>query len=202
MPSVMCALNFDIAQPPSRHSPFTAKEMLWIAAQFQSRKPRMHPFSPTLRRMALALHQMILQQRKAPPTPDGIASLRLLVASIILEVARQASGAQQRSTADAVTLARSHMERHFAEPLQMNEVARESGCSRAVLYASFKRETGMSPNDFLQRLRVKKATGLLASSNRTLEDIASATGFSSSQYFCHVFRKYTGGTPGQHRHRE
>jgi exosortase A-associated hydrolase 2 len=32
-----------------------------------------------------------------------------------------------------------------------------------------------------------------------LEDIATAVGFSSAQYFCQVFRKYTGKTPGEHR---
>lgn len=198
-PSVICAVNFDIAHPVTRHSPFTKKEMAWIAAQFQSRKPRMHTMSPTLRRMAHSLHQMILQQRKSPRTADGIASMRLLVASIILEVARHTSGTHQRSTADAVTLAKDHMEAHFTEPLPMSDVAQKAGCSRAHLFLLFKRETGMSPNDWLQRRRIKAATDLLRSTDHKLESIAAACGFSSAQYFCQVFRKYTGKTPGELR---
>ena len=199
MPSVICAVNFDITHPVTRHSPFTKKEIAWVAAQFQSRTPRLLSMSPTLRRMAQTLHQMILQQRKSPRTADGTASMRLLVASIILEVARHTSGTHQRSTADAVTLAKEHMENHFTEPLSMNEVAQKAGCSRAHLFLVFKRETGMSPNDWLQRRRVKAATELLRTTNRKLEDIATACGFTSAPYFCHVFRKYTGATPGEHR---
>jgi AraC-like DNA-binding protein len=202
MPSVICAVNFDIAQPVTRHSPFTKKEMAWIAAQFQSRKPRMHTMSPALRRMAHTLHQMILQQRKSPCTADGTASMRLLVASIILEAARHTSGTQQRRTVDAVALAKEHMEAHFTRPLPMSGVAQKAGCSRAHLFLVFKRETGMSPNDWLQRRRVKAATELLRTTHRKLEDIATACGFSSAQYFCQVFRKYTGTTPGEHRQRK
>jgi len=199
MPSVICAVSFDIAHPSTRRSPFTKKEMAWIAAQFKSRTPRLYSMSPTLRRMAQTLHQMILQERKSPPTADGIAAMRLLVAMIILEVARHTSDTHQRGNVDAVALAKEHMENHFPEPLPMNEVAKKAGCSRAHMFLVFKRETGMSPNDWLQRRRVKAATELLRASDRKLEDIATATGFSSAQYCCQVFRKYTGKTPGEHR---
>jgi transcriptional regulator GlxA family with amidase domain len=91
------------------------------------------------------------------------------------------------------------MEAHFARPLPMSDVAQKAGCSRAHLFLVFKRETGMSPNDWLQRLRIKAATELLRNTNRKLEDIATASGFSSAQYCCQVFRKYTGKTPGEHR---
>lgn len=199
MPSVICAVNFDTTRPASRQSPFTKKEMAWIATQFQSRTPRLNSMSLALRRMAHALHQMILQQCKSPRTPDGTASMRLLVASIIVEAARHTSGTHQRSTVDAVTLATEHMEARFTAPLPMNEVAQKAGCSRSHLFLVFKRETGMSPNDWLQRHRVKAASQLLRTTDRKLEDIATAVGFSSAQYFCQVFRKYTGKTPGEHR---
>jgi transcriptional regulator GlxA family with amidase domain len=74
----------------------------------------------------------------------------------------------------------------------------KGGCSRAHLFLVFKRETGMSPNDWLQRRRVQATTELLRTIRRKLEDIAAATGFSSAQYFCQVFRKYTGQTPAEH----
>jgi two-component system response regulator YesN len=91
------------------------------------------------------------------------------------------------------------MDARFTAPLPMNEVAQKAGCSRAHLFLVFKRETGMSPNDWLQRHRVKAASQLLRTTDRKLEDIAATVGFSSAQYFCQVFRKYTGKTPGEHR---
>lgn len=53
----------------------------------------------------------------------------------------------------------------------------------------------MTPNDYLQRLRVHQARQLLADPARTITDVAFATGFASSQYFSKVFRKYVGVTP-------
>jgi AraC-like DNA-binding protein/mannose-6-phosphate isomerase-like protein (cupin superfamily) len=199
MPSVICAVNFDIAHPATRHSIFTKREMSWIAAQFKSHTPCMYSMSPTLRRMANTLHQMVLEQRKISATVDGTATIRLLVASIILEIARHTSGSHRTSTTNVVKRAKEHIEAHFNKHLLINEVAEEAGCSRAHLFLVFKRETGMSPNDWLQRCRVKAATDLLRTTHRKLEDIATTVGFSSAQYFCQVFRKYTGKTPGQYR---
>jgi AraC-like DNA-binding protein len=198
-PSIICAVNFHTTSAGSRYSPFNREEAQWIVAQFQDCGPGMHMMSPALRHMARTLHQMLVQQRAAARTADAIASMRLLVASIILEAARHTSGTRQGGTANAVARAKEHMENHFTQPLQMNEVAQKAGCSRAHLFLVFKRETGMSPNDWLQRRRVKYASELLRTTHRKLDDIAIAAGFSSSQYCCQVFRKYTGRTPGEHR---
>ena len=59
----------------------------------------------------------------------------------------------------------------------------------------------MTPNDYLQRLRLDRAREWLAEEGRSVTDIAFAAGFSSSQYFSHVFRKYTGLTPSRFRAR-
>jgi AraC-like DNA-binding protein/mannose-6-phosphate isomerase-like protein (cupin superfamily) len=198
-PSIICAVNFHTDSAGAGHSPFNREEAQWIAAQFQDCGPGMHVMAPALRHMARTLHQMLVQQRAAPRTADAIASMRLLVASILLEAARHTRGTRQRGAANAVALAKEHMENHFPQSLQMNEVAQKAGCSRAHLFLLFKRETGMSPNDWLQRRRVKAATFLLQTTQRKLDDIAAATGFSSAQYCCQVFRKYTGKTPGEHR---
>ncbi len=199
MPSMVCAIVFDPGHPQARGNAFTKEEMKWLRAQFEYRHPCALPMSATLRRMAQSLHQAIRQHPPARVSPDSLAALRLLVASIILEVARHSGGARQQRSTDTVALATAHMERHYGQPIQMYDLAERAGCSRSQLFAVFKRETGMSPNDWLQRHRVKKAGELLARTNRTLDDIAAAVGFSSSQYFCHVFRKYTGKTPGGHR---
>ncbi len=199
MPSVLCGLCFDPHHPLTRGIPFTKEEMAWLATQFGNQPPGAQPMSAALRRMAQTLHQSFRHLPQPQPSPDAAAAMRLLVASIIVEAARHASVGRLPQTADAVALATAHMERHFDRPLQMNEVARHAGCSRARLFAVFKRETGMSPNDWLQRHRVKRAAELLAHTDRAITDIALSVGFSSSQYFSNVFRKYAGTTPGEHR---
>jgi len=78
----------------------------------------------------------------------------------------------------------------------MLALAEAAGCSRSRLFQLFKQATGMTPNDYLQRLRVKEASAMLINQpGASITDVAFSNGFSSSQYFCNVFRKYTGTTP-------
>jgi len=57
----------------------------------------------------------------------------------------------------------------------------------------------MTPNDYLLRLRIRKASELLSDSETSITDIAFRTGFSSSQNFSKVFKKYTGMMPSRYR---
>lgn len=197
-PSVICAVTFEIGRQAGE-SLFTDAERQWIASQIHGIKPQAQAMSPPLQRMSTWLHGLILEHRKTVPSPDGLASIRLLIGLVILEAARHVRGETTRDQIDAVAIASAYMEERFSERLTMAELAERAGCSRAHLFAVFKRETGMSPNDWLQRLRVKKAEALLMSTDLSLTYIALEVGFSSHQYFCHVFRKYTGKTPGAYR---
>lgn len=151
------------------------------------------------RHLAKALHALIRQHAAGKNTDGLLAALRVTVASIILETARHHEQSKPAAHVSMATQLIDHMERHLSEPISMDALATHARTSRARLFANFKRETGMSPNDWLQRRRIKAATDLLRTTNRKLEDIAAACGFTSAPYFCHVFRKYTGTTPGEHR---
>lgn len=73
------------------------------------------------------------------------------------------------------------------------------GCSRSQLYQLFTQEVGMAPNDYRQRLRIKQSCERLTNSADHVTDIAMQMGFSSSQYFSRVFKKYIGVTPNSYR---
>lgn len=197
-PSTLCAIVFDPTHH-SRHGLFTKRECEWLASHFGQRTPHPVLMNAGTRHLARTLHTLIRQHAAGKKADGLLAAQRVTVASIILETARfheQSSSAVHVSMAAQVM---DHMERHLAEPVSMDALARQTRISRARLFANFKRETGMSPNDWLQRRRIKAATELLRTTSRKLEDIAVACGFTSASYFCHVFRKYTGTKPGEHR---
>lgn len=73
------------------------------------------------------------------------------------------------------------------------------GCGKSQLYQMFKEEVGMAPNDYRQRLRIKRSCEQLAHSDAHITEIAMQMGYSSSQYFSRVFRKYIGVTPKSYR---
>jgi len=73
------------------------------------------------------------------------------------------------------------------------------GFSRARMFDLFKAQTGLTPNDYLQRLRVEKAQELLRQTTLSVTEIGLETGFSSGQYFSTVFARYAGVSPTDFR---
>jgi AraC-like DNA-binding protein len=124
------------------------------------------------RHLAKMLHALIRQHAAGKNTDGLLAALRVTVASIILETARHHEQSKPAAQVSMAAQLIDHMERHLSEPISMDALATHARTSRARLFANFKRETGMSPNDWLQRRRIKAATDLLRTTNRKLEDIA------------------------------
>ena len=63
----------------------------------------------------------------------------------------------------------------------------------------FKNRMGMSPNEFLIQLRIKKAKYMLSYTTQSIIEIAFACGYSSSSYFSQQFKHETGVTPSKFR---
>ncbi|WP_432798112.1 AraC family transcriptional regulator [Poriferisphaera sp. WC338] len=66
---------------------------------------------------------------------------------------------------------------------------------------TFQKEVGMSPVDYVQRKRIDLAAERLHETNQSVSEIACAMGYSSSQYFATVFKRYRGVTPSVYRKR-
>ncbi|MNO29971.1 HTH-type transcriptional activator Btr [compost metagenome] len=82
----------------------------------------------------------------------------------------------------------------------LEDMAEVSGCSKFHLTREFERKLGLSPGRYLTRMRLERAAALLLEpANLTLEQVAEQSGFSNSNYFGKVFRKYTGMAPGEFR---
>ena len=199
MPSTLCAILFNTTRADHGRCEFITMELEWMERRCKDLQPISCRMNPSQRQMLQSLVAMLHQASSQELTLDAAAALRLLLCSLILESVRAATRLIEPTASDRIARVIQHLEQHFTRPLQIADITEISGYSRARLFTLFKEETGLSPNDWLQRRRVKAATTLLRTTNRKLDDIAAATGFSSAPYFCQVFRKYTGKTPGEHR---
>ena len=77
-------------------------------------------------------------------------------------------------------------------------LAREAGLSESRFKHRFKEEIGISPADYQLRHKIDRACQMLLE-GETILDVASILGFSSSQYFATVFRRYMGIGPVEYR---
>ena len=78
----------------------------------------------------------------------------------------------------------------LAERIEMSEV---------YLRKLFRAQYGISPSKYLISVRLKNAKKLMKYPFLTLEECALQSGFSSLQYFCRLFKKETGISPGKYR---
>lgn len=90
---------------------------------------------------------------------------------------------------------------HLDEAVRLSELAEHVGLNESYLSTLFKRETGLTVTEYVQRERIDTAKNMLKYSDYTAMQIATTLGFSSQSYFTRVFRSNTGLTPTEYRKR-
>ncbi|MGF7142755.1 AraC-like DNA-binding protein [Anaerotaenia torta] len=93
----------------------------------------------------------------------------------------------------------SYINEHFAEKLSIEQLAGQAGLSPYHFIRTFKRETGLTPYEYLVNTRMNTAKYLLKNSRLSIKDICFNTGFSSESVFCNAFKKHQGATPAEYR---
>lgn len=89
-----------------------------------------------------------------------------------------------------------YLENNFTDDAPVEALARMCSLSPASFRRIFAAAKGMSPVEYRNRLRVRKATELLKSGRYTVSEAAEAVGVGDVRYFCKVFKKYIGMPPG------
>ncbi len=84
-------------------------------------------------------------------------------------------------------------------PYSQANLSRSLGLTPAYFCRLFHEKTGQHFSTFLTRTRMEKAQYLLSDSvPMTLSEVSAACGYPNKSYFCQVFKKYTGMTPGEY----
>ncbi len=105
-------------------------------------------------------------------------------------------------TADSpVYRAMQWLDSHVEEPYSLAALTRVAVTSERTLLRHFQQVVGMTPLDYLQDLRVKRAKMLLQVTLHTVHTIAQSCGYSDATLFRRIFRSATGMTPTEFRTR-
>ena len=83
-------------------------------------------------------------------------------------------------------------------PYSQANLSKSLGLTPAYFCRLFYEKTGQHFSTFLTRTRMEKAQYLLSDGqNLPLAEVSAACGYPNKSYFCQVFKKYTGMTPGE-----
>ena len=83
--------------------------------------------------------------------------------------------------------------------IELDDVARDAGLSRPHFYKLFRRQTGITPNLYLNTLRMEKASESLTETGRSVTEIGYDLGFSSQSGFTRFFASNVGMAPSDYR---
>jgi len=100
---------------------------------------------------------------------------------------------------DRVNQIVAHMRANLQAPLDHGDLEKVSALSKSRLQILFREMTGYSPLDYLRRLRVEEARGLLADRKLSVKEIAALTGFRDTSHLSKVFRRIDGLSPAHYR---
>ncbi|MCW3128320.1 MAG: helix-turn-helix protein [Bacteroidetes bacterium] len=110
-------------------------------------------------------------------------------------------GGQQTHQDDVVQKAQQYIEQNYAEKITIDQLADRFAISRRNLERRFKKASGNSPVEYIQRVKIEAAKKSFESSRENINEVMYAVGYSDSKAFRATFRKITGVSPLEYKQR-
>lgn len=88
-----------------------------------------------------------------------------------------------------------YIEKHYAEPISLDELASACGLNKGYLCRFFREMTHKTPIDYVNYYRIERACEQIATTDFSLTEIALSCGFCDLSYFIKVFKRYKGVAP-------
>lgn len=148
-----------------------------------------HPIHTMLSQLVIHYHQ--------PGEHHRLASQGLLLQILAGAAESFASGRREAAPAEQkiharMVLVKNYLQQHYDRPMRSEELSHISGLSENYVTIQFKRAFGMTPSQYLLRVRAEKAKELALHTDLSISEIARRVGYSDVHTFGRMFKKVTG----------
>lgn len=130
--------------------------------------------------------------------PHFDTRVRNALSEVVLALISPQPAAEARSS---VSIARSlqYIHSHPEEPIRVSQLPAMDNLSLSAYSKHFGKTLGISPGEYILKYKIECSKKLLEETDLSVTEIAYRFGFSSSQYFATVFRRFCSTTPSHYR---
>jgi transcriptional regulator GlxA family with amidase domain len=102
---------------------------------------------------------------------------------------------------ELIKKAQEHIENHADEKISMQDLCSMFAVGRRNFDRRFIKATGNTPVEYLQRVKIESAKKEFETTRKTINEVMYEVGYSDVKAFREVFRKITGMSPLQYKHK-
>lgn len=111
---------------------------------------------------------------------------------------RLENGSSQRLN-PYITKAKEYVSKNFSHGIKVADIARELKLDRTYFSTVFRKETGMSPKQYLEKYSLERAAEMLVNTEMPVAQAAYASGYRDTVNFSRMFKKHFGTAPSKYR---
>jgi AraC family transcriptional regulator len=155
-----------------------------------------------LRNQVYKMQQLLLwlSEEVEQGNPQGKLYIDSVTNLIIYQILKQHNDSQSNFLGkdpglEHLKIAMEYMQDHYAESITLDKLTRLSNLSSSHFINSFKQTLGVTPHQYLLKIRIERAKEKLQRSSLPLSEIAYELGFTDQSHFSRYFKKITGMSP-------
>jgi AraC family L-rhamnose operon regulatory protein RhaS len=136
-----------------------------------------------------------LARKPFSPSPENQAQQELYFMQLLLLLRKGSRDVGYRGQGGDLNNLLDWMNEHYDEEIDWPELAAQFSMSLRTLHRQMKQQTGCTPLNYLNRLRLLNARNMLRFSDSPITEIAHNCGFCDSNYFSTLFKREFGYAP-------
>jgi len=129
-----------------------------------------------------------------------LETMRCYLILLLIDIMRQLQFSDRTETANEMVIAiTDYVQDHFPERISLSEIAAKYNYSLAHVSHTFKAETGMTFQDYVQSVRIRESCRLLINTPKKVAEIATLVGYTNIKFFNELFKRRMGMSPREFR---
>lgn len=141
-----------------------------------------------------------MEQEYADKRVGHMELLRCWLTEILVHAVRATEErSQAKNQHDVTEQVVAYLHQNFVEPLSLESISKRFGYTPQYLSSLFHKQTGMTLQMYLQRLRIEEACRLMEQKSMSVAALAQAVGYTDTKHFSKVFRKHKSVSPREYK---